>query len=73
MEVNEKVESVWKWDEKGGKDLAFHLCWHEIKMLAGMYETVIVNWDDEDEDSDNNDDQSDDDSSVLESYTDCAH
>ena len=43
MEVNEKVESVWSRDEKGGKDLAFHLCWPEIKMLAGMYETVIVN------------------------------
>ena len=53
-------------DEKGGKDLAFHLCCPEIKMLAGMYEIVIVNWDDEDEASHNDYDQSDDANPVLE-------
>ena len=55
MGVDEKavgeIESVWRWmrrcmrvyggNEKGGKDLTFHLFCPEIKMLAGMYEILL--------------------------------
>ena len=28
-------------DEKGGQDLAFHLCCPEIEMLAGMFQILM--------------------------------